>query len=116
MPETLKLVIQNQIELNFSYLSFIKNGGLFIPTDNAFQLGDEVHIDLNLPGHIEVDQVEGRVVWISPANSVYQVFPGIGVQFIGENAENIHDLIKSKIDNTMDTGGYAYGVGTSANV
>ncbi len=117
MPENLHYFIKNQIELNFSYMSFIKDGGLFVPTNHdGFKLDDIVNIDLQLPNSPETHNVEGKIIWITPANSLYQIFPGVGVQFIGDNAKTIHDLIKSNLDNTQDTGGYAYGIGNTANV
>lgn len=115
MTVTVKYAIQNQIELNFSYMPFIKNGGLFVATNDSFELEDNVLIELKLPGHKEEIKIEGKVVWITPQNSLYQIFSGIGVQFIGENAKSIHDLVRSSIDNTLETGGYAYGVGNTEN-
>jgi len=113
MAVTLKYAINNQIELNFSYMPFIKDGGLFVPTNDSFKLGDTVQIDLQLPGHPESYSIDGRIVWITPQNSLDHIYPGIGVQFIGDKAKHMHELIKSNIDNTQDTGGYAYGVGNT---
>lgn len=110
MATTLKYVIQTQIELNFSYIPFIKDGGLFVPTNEEFQMGDDVLVDVQLPGQLEMKQIMGRVVWITPANSLYQICPGIGIQFIGDDAKAIHDLIKASLDNTLEIGCYAYGV------
>lgn len=112
---SIEYVIQNQIELNFSYMPFIKDGGLFIPTNEEFQLGDAVTVELKLPGHPETHQITGKVVWITPQNSLYQIFSGIGIQFVGDTAKTIHDLIRANIDNTIDTGGYAYGIGNTEN-
>jgi len=102
--------INNQLELNLSYMPFIKDGGLFIPTPETFSLGDRIRVNLQLPGHKDTHVVEGKVVWITPKNALYQIFPGIGVQFIGENAKSLHELIKANLDNTMDVGGYTYGI------
>lgn len=107
----LNYVIKSQMELNLSYMPFIKDGGLFIPTNDEYHLGDHVIVDLQLPGHTNKKEVNGKIVWITPQNSLYQSYPGIGIQFIGDNAKNIHDLIKSGIDNTIDIGGYTYGIG-----
>lgn len=112
MTEMLKLdyAINNQLELNLSYMPFIKDGGLFIPTPETFSLGDKIRVNLQLPGHKDTHVMEGKVVWITPKNALYQIFPGIGVQFIGENAKSLHELIKANLDNTMDVGGYTYGI------
>lgn len=107
----LQYVIKNQVDLNLSYMPYIKDGGLFIPTNDTYHLGDHIIIDLQLPGHSETKEIAGKIIWITPPNSLYQIFPGIGVQFVGENAKSMHDIIKSSIDNTMDVGGYTYGIG-----
>lgn len=113
-PIELKYDIQNQIELNFSYMPFIKGGGLFVPTNKKFQLGDAVMLELHLPGHAEIKHINGNVVWITPANSLYQIYPGIGVQFTGENAKNTNEMIQSNLDNKLDVGGYAYGIANTS--
>lgn len=116
MPAKLKYQINNQIELNFSYLPFIKDGGLFIRTTEKFQLGEQIDVEVRLPGQTESIIIEGNVVWVTPSESLYQVYPGIGIQFIGPNAKVHHDLIKANIDNTLDVGGYAYGAGNALTI
>lgn len=111
----LKYEIQNQIELNFSFMPFIKGGGIFVPTNDEFSLGDHVNVELHLPGHPEPTHIEGKIVWITPHNSLYQVYPGIGVQLIGDNAKANLELIKANLDNTSDLGGYAYGMSAEEN-
>lgn len=108
-PVTLEYIIKNQLELNLSYMPFIKNGGLFIPTSKIFHIGDKIFVNLQLPEQNATHRVEGKVVWITPKNALYQIFPGIGIQFIGENAKALHEQIKANLDNTMDVGGYTYG-------
>lgn len=110
MKKTLKYQIQNQIELNFSYMPFIKGGGLFVPTNEKFLLGDTVALDLLLPGENEVKTIEGTIVWVTPQNSLYLIYAGVGIQFTGENSSSVQEFIKSNLDNTMDVGGYTYGL------
>src|SRR5436189_6016645 len=98
---TLDYVIKNQLELNLSYMPFIKDGGLFIPTSQSFPLGEKIFINLQLPGQKETHKIEGKVVWITPKNALYQIFPGIGIQFVGDNASSLHEQIKANLDNTM---------------
>ena len=49
-----------------AYMPFIKNGGLFIPTNKSYKLGDEVFMLLNLMDEQEKIPVAGKVVWITP--------------------------------------------------
>lgn len=110
MKQTLRYTINSQLELNLSYMPFIKNGGLFIPTEEPYPMGNQLFVELKLPGHNEVYNVEGKVVWINPSNALYHIYRGVGVQLVGENAKTIHDMIKANIDNTLDVGGYVYGM------
>ena len=62
----LSLTIRDKSALYASYMPFIKNGGLFIPTAKAYKLGDEVFMLLTLTDSKEKLPVAGRVVWITP--------------------------------------------------
>ena len=44
----LSLTIRDKSSLYAAYMPFIKNGGLFIPTNKAYKLGDEVFMLLTL--------------------------------------------------------------------
>jgi type IV pilus assembly protein PilZ len=61
----LTLTIKHKSALYLAYVSFVKNGGLFIPTANRYQLGDEVFMLLNLAGESEKLPVAGRVIWVT---------------------------------------------------
>ncbi len=77
----LSLTIRDKKSLYASYMPFIKNGGLFIPTKNSYSLGEEVFMLLTLSNSKEKLPVAGRVVWISPSNSQGNKVAGVGVQF-----------------------------------
>src|SRR5688572_31610170 len=46
-PGLLTLTIKDKSALYLAYMPFIKNGGLFIPTNSSYKLGDEVFMVLN---------------------------------------------------------------------
>ena len=75
--------IEDQQELYRSYMPFLLNGGLFIPTRKKFKLGDEVLILLTLMGE-ERMAVPGRIAWLSSRgrNS------GVGIQFLDTEEGN----------------------------
>ena len=108
--EILVYVINEPAELNLSYMPFINNGGLFIPTDQNYALGDKLNIDLQLPGKKEMIRIEGKIVWITSKNALYHVLPGVGIQFIGTNALGIRNQIEANLDSSMEVGGYTYGI------
>ena len=64
----LSLTIKDKSVLYAAYMPFIRNGGLFIPTNKNYKLGDEVFMLLNLMEEPEKIPVAGRAA-------------GIGVQF-----------------------------------
>ena len=110
VSEVINYIIRDPVELNLSYIPFIHDGGLFIPTDQAYSLGDRIVVDLQLPGKKESLRIEGKVVWLTPANALHHVLPGIGIQFIGNNAATHRSLIEASLDKTMEVGGYTYGM------
>ena len=62
----LSLTIKDKSALYASYMPFIKNGGLFIPTAKPYKIGDEVFMLLTLMDSKEKLPVAGRVVWFTP--------------------------------------------------
>ncbi|EMM6786363.1 PilZ domain-containing protein [Pseudomonas aeruginosa] len=74
----LSLTIKDKSVLYAAYMPFIRNGGLFIPTNKNYKLGDEVFMLLNLMEEPEKIPVAGKVVWISAKGNRAA---GIGVQF-----------------------------------
>jgi type IV pilus assembly protein PilZ len=102
--------IHDPVELNLSYMPFIVNGGLFIPTFDKYAMGDPITVDLILPGKKDSLRIEGKIVWITPQNALHHVLPGIGIQFIGPNAATIRVQVESHLDNSMEIGGYTYGM------
>ncbi|GAC1624785.1 MAG: PilZ domain-containing protein [Nevskia sp.] len=80
-PGILTLNIKDKNALYSSYMPFIKNGGLFIPTAKEYRLGDEVFILLTLMEDAERIPVAGKVVWLTPRAAQGKRIQGIGVQF-----------------------------------
>ncbi len=74
--------IKDKNQLYASYMPFITNGGLFIPTNRPHQFGDEVFVMLNLPENVETMPVVGHVVWITPEGASGNRPAGIGIQFL----------------------------------
>ena len=52
-PGLLTLTIKDKSALYLAYMPFVRNGGLFIPTNSNYRLGDEVFMLLNLMGEDE---------------------------------------------------------------
>jgi type IV pilus assembly protein PilZ len=112
MPDIriINYVIKDPLELNLAYMPFIVGGGLFIPNFDFFSLGEQVQVDLLLPGKKESVRIEGKVAWITPNNALHHVLPGIGIQLTGNNAQANRALIEANLDKSMEIGGYTYGI------
>ncbi len=77
----LSLSIDRKDKLYEAYMPFIKNGGLFIPTENRYELGDEIFLLLRLMDERERLPVAGKVVWITPKGAEGNRTAGVGIQF-----------------------------------
>ncbi|NEX21126.1 pilus assembly protein PilZ [Thiorhodococcus mannitoliphagus] len=77
----LSFAIKDKSALYASFMPFIKNGGLFIPTTKKYQLGDEIFLLLQLMEEPDRIPVAGKVVWLTPAGAEGNRSIGVGVQF-----------------------------------
>jgi len=89
----LSLTIKDKAVLYAAFMPFIKNGGLFIPTNKTYKLGAEVFILLSLMEEPEKLPIAGKVVWITPKGAQGSRAAGIGIQFNNED-----DTVLKKIE------------------
>ncbi len=80
-PAVLSLSIKEKAALYAAYMPYLKNGGIFVPTNRAYNIGDEVYLILTLLEDPTRIPVAGKVVWISPTGGGASKTPGIGVHF-----------------------------------
>ena len=81
----ISLAIKDKGSLYASYIPFVKNGGLFIPTNKNFELGEEIFMLLTLMEENERVPVAGQVIWITPRGAQGNRTTGIGVQFSSQD-------------------------------
>ena len=79
-PGVLSLAIKEKSALYAAYMPYIKGGGLFIPTNKVYKIGEEIFMLLSLVEDPIKLKVVGKVVWITPTASANRP-QGIGVQF-----------------------------------
>ena len=82
----LSLTIKDKAVLYSAYMPFIKNGGLFVPTNKSYDIGDEVFMLLTLMEEPEKIPIAGKVVWVTPRGAQGNRTSGIGVQFSEQDA------------------------------
>jgi len=95
-PGLLTLTIKDKSALYLAYMPFVRNGGLFIPTNKPYQLGDEVFMLLTLMEETEKLPVSGKIIWITPNGAEGGRTAGIGVQFSEQDA-----AANAKIENHL---------------
>jgi type IV pilus assembly protein PilZ len=93
----LSLSIKDKNALYQAYMPYVNNGGLFIPTDREYLMGQEVFMLLNLMEETERLPIAGKVVWKTPVGSSGYRTAGIGVQFSDQDG----GLARSKIENYL---------------
>jgi type IV pilus assembly protein PilZ len=94
----LSLNINSKSALYAAYMAHLKNGGLFIPTNRPYEMGDEVFMLLTLMEDPTRIPVAGKVAWITPAGAQGGKVQGIGVQF---NSDEAGVEIKRKIEGLL---------------
>ena len=101
----LALRIQDTDALYCAYMPFIEDGGLFIPTDKSYMLGDEVLMLIHFMQEAEKLPVPGKVVWITPQGAQGNRPAGVGVQFRdgGEVRTKIESYIVGAAENAGPT-------------
>lgn len=80
-PSVLSLAIKERSALYTAYMPFLKNGGIFVPTQRSYKLGDEIFVILELMDEPQKLPIAGRVAWVTPANASNNKTQGIGVHF-----------------------------------
>jgi type IV pilus assembly protein PilZ len=106
-PGVLSLAIKEKAALYAAYMSYVKGGGLFIPTSKPFKIGEEVFMLLSLIDDPMKLKVVGHVVWVTPAAQAGRP-QGVGVQFSekdgGLEARNkIEGLLGSALKSSRPT-------------
>jgi type IV pilus assembly protein PilZ len=92
----LNLTIQDKAVLYSAYMPFLRGGGIFIPTNKDYKLGDEVFMLLNIMDAADKIPVAGKVVWITPRGAQGNRNAGIGVQFSDQD-----DTARRTIENYL---------------
>lgn len=97
----ISIAIKDKQALYMSYMPFIQNGGLFVPSKKEHSLGDELFLLVQIMDEVEPVHISGKVVWISPPGAVGNRPRGVGIQFLGDDAKKISNLIESKLGGSL---------------
>lgn len=87
-----------------AYMPFIEGCGMFYPTDETYQIGQDVFVFLTLPEDNGKFAVSGRIVWLNPPKKSGKRVPGIGIQLLGRDVPKIRESIEKAIGKVLDSG------------
>ena len=80
-PGVIQLAIKEKAALYAAYIAQFTDGGVFIPSNKEYKLGDDVYVLMTLPDDPMRYPVAGKVAWITPARAAGNRTQGIGVRF-----------------------------------
>ncbi|MDA8108397.1 MAG: PilZ domain-containing protein [Betaproteobacteria bacterium] len=94
-PAVLSLNIREPAALHAAFIPQLRYGGIFIPTNRQYRLGEDVFMLITLPEDPAKLAVMGKVVWLTPEGAQGKKVQGIGVQFGSDEAGQ---SVKRKIE------------------
>lgn len=77
----LQLNLRDKNALRTLYMPFLRSGGIFIPTESPYKLGDEIYVLLTLTEENNRIPLQGQVVWITPRGMQGNRTQGVGIKF-----------------------------------
>ena len=98
----LSLTIKDKAVLYSAYMPFLQYGGLFVPTNKTYDIGDEVFMLLTLMDEPEKIPIAGKVVWVTPRGAQGNRTAGIGVQF-SEQDSNANSKIENHLAGSLSS-------------
>jgi type IV pilus assembly protein PilZ len=107
-PSVLSLPIKEKSALYAAYMPYLLNGGIFVPTNKTYKLGDEIYLILSLMDDPNKYPIAGKVAWITPAGAHSNKPQGIGVHFPADDSglrvkKRIEELLGAAIGSSRAT-------------
>jgi len=107
-PSVLSLAIKEKSALYAAYMPFLVNGGIFVPTNKGYKLGDDIYLILTLMDDPNKYPVAGKVAWVTPAGANNNRAQGIGVHFPGDDTgmkirQRIEELLGAALGSSRAT-------------
>jgi type IV pilus assembly protein PilZ len=97
-PSVLSLPIKEKAALYAAYMPFLTNGGIFVPTNKSYKIGDEIYLILTLMDDPTKYPIAGKVAWVTPAGANNNKAQGIGVHF---SADDSGQRVKLRIEELL---------------
>ncbi len=97
-PSVLSLAIKEKAALYASYMPFLTNGGIFVPTNKVYKIADEIYLILSLMEDSTKYPIAGKVAWVTPAGANNNKAQGVGVHF---PADESGKRVKTRIEEIL---------------
>lgn len=97
-PSVIQLAIKEKSALYAAYIPLFKHGGIFIPTNRDYQLGDSVYVLVSLPDDTQRYPIAGKVAWVTPSKAAGGRTQGVGVHFPDDEGAR---TLKLKIEEVL---------------
>ena len=107
-PSVLSLAIKEKSALYAAYMPFLTCGGVFVPTNKAHAIGDEIYLILTLMEDPAKYPIAGKVAWITPSGANNNRAQGIGVHFPDDDGGHrlrarIEEILGSALSSSRPT-------------
>ena len=107
-PSVLSLPIKEKAALYAAYMPFLANGGVFVPTNKPYKLGDDIYLILTLMDDPTKYPIAGKIVWVTPPGANNNKAQGIGVHFASDESgqrvkARIEELLGAALRSTRAT-------------
>jgi type IV pilus assembly protein PilZ len=97
-PSVLSLPIKEKAALYAAYMPFLANGGIFVPTNKAYKICDDIYLILTLMDDPTKYPIAGKIAWITPAGANNNKAQGIGVHF---SSDESGQRVKNRIEELL---------------
>ncbi|WP_059412745.1 PilZ domain-containing protein [Cupriavidus basilensis] len=102
-PNVLSLSIKDQAGLYAAYMPFLQRGGIFVPSNRPFRLGEQVFLVLSLLDRPQKYQIAGQVAWITPVGTPNKT-PGIGIHLPDDdNGRNLRRAVEEILGKAIES-------------
>ncbi len=94
--QLLQLTIEDEHALYQHYMPFVDGGALFIPTEQPYEIGDELFYLLDIYFAHEPQPLTGSVVWVTPSGASGARRSGVGIA-LGAAQRGLADEIEQAL-------------------
>lgn len=103
-PSVIQLNIKEKAALYASYIPLFKEGGIFVPTERDYGMGDSIFVMLSLPDDPRKYAIAGTVAWVTPAGTTGGRARGVGVRFPNdEKSAELRQAIENRLGPALNS-------------